>query len=211
MYKFSFKIRHKNCWETALSINFPKHHITVVDIQSIDPKEKQYLYYINGNNKKFDFIIKDIEKSKGYKFVKEIERSKDTLLLLVVLYQTSYIQNIIQKYNAFFIDLHTVYNGFEYWHLGIINKDIIPTMVEELRKMGKMKFLYLGEVDFAHRLLAKQQKKVFNLAFESGYYNIPRNTTISKIAKSLKLNSSTVGEHLVKAENKLINMMAKKL
>ncbi|MEK6808383.1 MAG: helix-turn-helix domain-containing protein, partial [Nanoarchaeota archaeon] len=161
--------------------------------------------------KKFNFIIKHIEKSKGYKFIKEIERSEDTLLLLVVLYQTSYIQNLIQKSNAFFIDLHTVYSCFEYWHVGIINRDIIPTMIEELRKMGKMRVLYLGEVDFAHRLLSKQQKKVFNLAFESGYYNIPRNTTISKIAKSLKLNSSTVGEHLIRAENKLINMVAKKL
>ncbi|MBI2655249.1 hypothetical protein HYX06_02380 [Candidatus Woesearchaeota archaeon] len=51
MYKFSFKIRHKNCSETALSIRFPKHYITVFDIQSRNPKEKQYLYNITGNEK----------------------------------------------------------------------------------------------------------------------------------------------------------------
>lgn len=87
MYKLSFKVRHKGCFETGLSIKFPKHHITVFDIQSTHPKEKQYLYYIHGDAKKFDNIISYLRKSHGYKWVKEIERSKAALLLLVVLYQ----------------------------------------------------------------------------------------------------------------------------
>ncbi len=57
MYKFSFRIKHKKCAETELSIKFPKHHITVLDIQARDQKKKQYLYYIKGNAKEFDKII----------------------------------------------------------------------------------------------------------------------------------------------------------
>lgn len=57
MFKFSFKIRHGECSETGLSIKYPEHHITVVDIQSTHPKEKQYFYYITGNEKDFDAIF----------------------------------------------------------------------------------------------------------------------------------------------------------
>ena len=211
MYRFSFKIRHKGCYETGCSIKFPKHNITVIDIQSLSSREKQYFYYITGNPKQFDSIIKYLKKSKGYKLIKETERSKDTLLLLVVLNQASYIQNIIQKYNGFLIDLHTVLDGYEYWHVGVLDKSFINKMLKELRKMGDLKTLHIGEVDFVNRLLSEQQKKIFSYAHEQGYYNIPRKTTIAKIATALKLNASTVGEHLLKAENKIINSMAKKL
>ena len=211
MYKLSFKVKHKGCFETGLSIKFPKHHITVADIQSTHPKEKQYFYYITGDSTKFDSIISYLKKSKGYKLTKEIERSKDTLLLLVVLYQTGYIQNIIQEYHGFFIDLHTVSEGYEYWHIGVVDRESIDKMLKKFEKMGKLKILYIGQVDFANTLLSKQQKKVFMFTYEKGYYEIPRKTTLAKIAKSLKLNPATVGEHLLKAENKLIHSMAKKL
>ena len=211
MHRFSFKIRHSGCYETGCSIKFPKHSITVIDIQSLSPKEKQYFYYITGSPKQFDPIIKYLKKSKGYKLIKETERSDDTLLLLVVLYQSSYIQNVIQKYHGFLIDLHTVSEGYEYWHVGVVDKESINKMLKELGKMGDLKVLYVGEVDFGYRLLSEQQKKIFLFAYEQGYYSIPRKTTIAKIAKVLKLNSSTAGEHLLKAENKIINSMARKL
>ncbi|MBI1936305.1 helix-turn-helix domain-containing protein [Candidatus Woesearchaeota archaeon] len=211
MFKFSFRIRHKNCSETALSIKFPKYHITVFDIQSRNRREKQYLYSITGNEKYFDEITAYLKKLKNYKLVKEVERNKESLVLLVILDQKSYIQNIIQKYNSFFIDLHTVYEGYEYWHVGIFDRNLIEPMRKDLKKMGDLEALYIGEVDFAHTLLSEQQKKIFNFAFENGYYEIPRKTTIAKISKALKLNHATAGEHLLKAENKIITSMARKV
>lgn len=211
MYRFSFKIQHRDCSETGLSIAFPKHHITVFDIQSKNPTEKQYFYHITGNPRDFDAIIVYLHGSKTYKVTKEIERTKDTLLLLVVLKQPRFIQNIIQQHHGFFIDLHTVHGGHEYWHVGAADKNAIRIMQEEIRKVGEMKTLYLGKVDFGHTLLSQQQKRVFSHAFEWGYYEQPRKTTIAKIAKALKLNPATVGEHLLKAENKLIHAMAKRV
>ncbi len=210
MYKLSFKARH-DCYETRLTVRFPKHHITVVDIQSRNPKVKQYLYYINGDNKKFDKILSYLRKSKGYKLAREIERSKDTMLLLVVLRQKSYIQNIIQKYNGFFIELHTCYEGWEKWHVGVVSRKSIDNMLNELKKIGEIKTLYIGQAEFANSMLSKQQQKVFSYAHEQGYYNVPRKTTIAKIAGALKLSTSTAGEHLLKAENKIISSMAKRL
>lgn len=211
MYKFSFRIKHKNCAETGLSVKFSKHHITVLDIQAKDPKKKQYLYYIKGNAKEFDKIIEYLQKTKTYKLAKEIERSKDTLVLLVILYQTGYIQNTIQEYNGFFIDLHTVSKGYEYWHVGVIERETIEKMRKELKKVGKLETLYIGKVDFAQHLLSPQQKKIFQYAYQQGYYELPRGITIAKIASLLDLTPATVGEHLLKAENKLIRAIAEKV
>lgn len=211
MYKFSFRIKHKNCAETGLSIKFPKHHVTVLDIQARDPKKKQYLYHIKGNAKEFDKIIKYLQKAKAYKLTKEVERSKDTLVLLVILYQTGYIQNTIQKYNGFFIDLHTVEEGYEYWHVGFIERETIEKIRKELKKVGKIETLYIGKVDFSQHILSPQQKKIFQYAYQQGYYELPRKTTIAKIASLLDLTPATVGEHLLKAENKLMKATAEKL
>ncbi len=211
MYRFSFRIQHKNCAETGLSIKFPKQHITVLDIQAKDPKKKQYLYYVKGNQREFDKIIEYLQRSKTYKVTKEIERTKDSLVLLVVLYQAGYIQNTIQKYNGFFIDLHTVSGGYEYWHVGCVERQTIEKMRKDLKKAGKVETLYIGNVDFSQHLLSEQQKGVFDYAYERGYYEIPRKTTIAKIAQALQLSHATVGEHLVKAENKMIHAMAKRI
>ncbi|MBI5389667.1 helix-turn-helix domain-containing protein [Candidatus Woesearchaeota archaeon] len=211
MHRFSFKIRHRGCAESTFSTAFPKHHITVVDIQSRSPKEKQYFYYISGPPKEFDAIIKHLQNSKGYKLTREIERSSDTLLLLVVLHQQAYVQNIIQKYNGFFLEHHTVYGGYEYWHVGVLDRTAIQKMKKEIEKLGELKALYIGEVDFAPALLSSQQKKVFQSAYDQGYYKTPRKTTIVRIAKVLKLNPSTAGEHLLKAENKVISSVAKRI
>ena len=209
MYRFSFKIKHNNCEETKLSIDFPKHYISVIDIQSKNPKDKQYLYHISGDSKYFDKIKSYLNNSRYYKLVKEIERTKN--ILIVVLHQKSYIQNIIQENNGFFIDLHTVYDGYESWHVGVVEKYSIERMRKELSKLGKLKVLSIGEVNFYQPLLTKQQEKIFVLAHKSGYYKIPRKTTIKQIAHELKLSPSTVGEHLIKSEIKLINSAANKI
>ncbi|MDO8481122.1 MAG: helix-turn-helix domain-containing protein [Nanoarchaeota archaeon] len=211
MYKFSFKIRHRGCAETGLSVKYPKHYITVIDIQSRNPKEKQYFYYITGKRSGFDGMLRHLKTSKPYKLTKEIERSKDKLLLLVVLNQSGYVQNTIQKYNGFLIDHHTVFGGYEYWHVGVLDRKSIIPMKQELQKAGDVKTLYIGEVEFAHSLLSPQQRKVFLHAFEHGYYEIPRKTTVAEMAKALGLNSATVGEHLMKAENKAVSSVARKL
>jgi predicted DNA binding protein len=211
MYKFSFRIKHRNCSETELSKKFPKHHITVLDIQASDPKKKQYIYHISGNAKDFDKIVTYIRKAKAYRLTKEIERSKESLVLLVILHQIGYIQNTIQKHNGFFIDLHTVSEGYEYWHIRVIERETIEKMRKELKRAGKLETLYIGKVDFAEHLLSPQQKKTFSYAYEQGYYELPRKTTIAKIAKVLERTPATVGEHLLKAENKIIKAMAEKV
>jgi hypothetical protein len=53
--------------------------------------------------------------------------------------------------------------------------------------------------------LSSRQREVFRLARTSGYYDHPRRTSADELAEELGLSSSTVHEHLRKAEAKLLS------
>lgn len=52
--------------------------------------------------------------------------------------------------------------------------------------------------------LTDSQQDILETAVELGYYDIPRETTYEEIGKELGLTAATVGEHLRKAEAKLV-------
>jgi hypothetical protein len=53
--------------------------------------------------------------------------------------------------------------------------------------------------------LSSRQREVFHLAQTSGYYDHPRRTNADELADELGVSSSTVHEHLRKAEAKLLS------
>jgi hypothetical protein len=98
---------------------------------------------------------------------------------------------------------------------------------------GKIKFCYLGNArqvgEFLERInafgirykvvlltdanfspdsplnkLTEKQKKVLIAAYRLGYYEIPRRINSERLAEKLKIGSSTLGEHLRKAERRLL-------
>ena len=98
---------------------------------------------------------------------------------------------------------------------------------------GKIKFCYLGNArqvgEFLKRInafgirykvvlltdanfspdsplnkLTEKQKKVLIAAYRLGYYDIPRRINSERLAEKLNIGSSTLGEHLRKAERSLI-------
>lgn len=52
--------------------------------------------------------------------------------------------------------------------------------------------------------LSRRQRQVFTMAFERGYYELPRETTMVEIADDLGIDRRTVEEHRRRAERKLL-------
>lgn len=59
-------------------------------------------------------------------------------------------------------------------------------------------------LDDALPTLTERQREVLQIAFEGGYYEIPRRTTTEAIATAVGVERRTAEEHLRRAENKLI-------
>jgi predicted DNA binding protein len=65
----------------------------------------------------------------------------------------------------------------------------------------------LGGYDGGERPLAEltdRQREVVESAYEAGYYEVPREATATEVAAELDLDSSTVVEHLQRAERNLM-------
>ena len=64
--------------------------------------------------------------------------------------------------------------------------------------------------DFNHRdqpldALTARQREVIQVAFDSGYFDVPRAASTETVAAELELDASTVSEHLQRAERNLLS------
>ncbi|WP_255171612.1 helix-turn-helix domain-containing protein [Natrononativus amylolyticus] len=57
--------------------------------------------------------------------------------------------------------------------------------------------------------LTSRQREVFVLAYERGYYELPRETTMVDIAATLEIDRRTAEEHRRRAERKLLGALAR--
>jgi predicted DNA binding protein len=107
-------------------------------------------------------------------------------------------------------------DGVERWTLFTHNdRHEIQTALDEVRdaEAAKIELVGISEVDTRanegtlplYRLSARQ-REVFQLARQSGYYAHPKETTASDLAEDLGVTTSTVHEHLHKAEQKLLDL-----
>lgn len=55
--------------------------------------------------------------------------------------------------------------------------------------------------------LTPRQREVLDVAFDRGYYDVPRHASTSEIAAELGLDDSTVSEHLQRAEHNLLKAL----
>lgn len=103
--------------------------------------------------------------------------------------------------------------GYEYWEIASHKKNILGQFLKKLEEQNyehleilKFKNVKLNNIYFPAIApgLTEKQKQVFELAVEQGYYNIPKKTDLTKLAKTMKMSISTYQEHLKRAEAKII-------
>lgn len=63
---------------------------------------------------------------------------------------------------------------------------------------------YRPRTDELSTILTDRQREVLGVAVEEGYYEEPRQTTHQEIASAVGLTAGTVGEHLRKAEERIL-------
>jgi predicted DNA binding protein len=95
--------------------------------------------------------------------------------------------------------------GREHWEVGLARREEGKAIVEAVSALGDDLIVEaLVRDTLADLRLSEGQSRVLRAAVDGGYYEFPRRTSPTKLAKQLRLAKSTVIEHLHKAEAKVI-------
>lgn len=89
------------------------------------------------------------------------------------------------------------------------SQETIRDMIRNFEDAGIVPDLHrLGEYDGGQRTLESltdRQLEILQTAYDMGFYDLPRETTMDDIADEIGIDSSTVAEHLQRAERNLLS------
>jgi predicted DNA binding protein len=179
---------------------------------------------------------KDIERIRAHPLVKEVDILMDqpnTVLMKVVSKYEAMTYKVLHQTNVTMVESPITRDGVDSEILlANSHKDmseLITRMREQedynevrLKKKRYVKkedanslnvFSTSGFFDLkaAKELLSEKQLKIFKLACDYGYYEMPKKITIEQMAQRSGISQSTLAEHLRKAETKLLPILWKVL
>jgi len=113
--------------------------------------------------------------------------------------------------------------GKETWRIIAANKRHLTEVFNRLRSLGPVDlisvktlkampiFMDSPEINLLSNSLTEKQISSLNIAYEKGYYDIPRKNTLDDLAEETGVNKSTFSEHIRRAENKFVEHFIKLL
>lgn len=146
------------------------------------------------------------------------ERMAATLFVRAQLTEFTPLQTLL--YEGYLpIGPTTLENGRECFDLLLSDRDELSKAVELLEEFGAVGIERISR-DFSRQVLPSaagwqellssfppRQREVLNVAFERGYYEIPRETTLEEVADEIGITKTTASNHLRKAERRVIGFL----
>jgi len=189
---------------------------------SFDPKTNTTyspeFHTLWGETKQIKKFISAIKNDKNIQNV-EVEGNKLFLVEVVRRKIPVTIRTNLQQKVIWTKPIHINQKGEEYWEIASWDKKYIINFIHETKKISKYVILQsikqtkFKDIYYTRLLpnLSDKQKQAITIAFQQGYYNVPRKTDFAKLAKISKLSVSTYREHLRKAEKKLLPDLIRQL
>ena len=144
------------------------------------------------------------------KRVKYLEINENTMYLI----ETSKDKPVSQFTKRMFFVKPVVIGtkGYEYWEIASHKKEELNRFIEKVEPLCQefellsIKDTKLNKVYFPKVLpqLTDLQKQSLELAIQNGYYEIPKKTSLRKLAKLMNISLATYQRHLQKAESKVM-------
>lgn len=210
MWLLRLKIKH-NC---TIGNRCKKFQVISYSIPLGNWKEKNFSFTserhtLEGNPENIKNFFKDIKKDVR---VKNLEISGNTMFFIgkgkEKIPSSFYNQKMFFP-KPVFVDKQ----GFEYWEVASYEKIMLSKFFQLLKRqkyqcleMLQFKNIKLDNIYFPAIApnLTEKQRRVFELAVENGYYDIPKRTDLKRLAHAMKISLATFQEHLKRAEAKVI-------
>ena len=181
-------------------------------------------YDLNEENKKGKILTSSLhqmigDKNSVKKFISDLKRDKRTEHIEVnentlFLIESSKNKPVSQFTKRMFFVKPVVIGtkGYEYWEIASHKKEELNRFIEKVEPLCQefellsIKDTKLNKVYFPKVLpqLTDLQKQSLELAIQNGYYEIPKKTSLRKLAKLMNLSLATYQKHLQKAESKVM-------
>lgn len=206
MFEAKFKLKHKGCWTNGLN-KFKSQFITHNTV-SLTENFVQDITEVSLFSRSEAIKIKNYFKNNKLIKKTEILEENDKKLLIQIFTDTSKIKSIVHTVlmNKCFVSKKVpLVDSWEIWTIAAPRKTAIKNTIEEVKKVGSFKLLYIKKSTLDGFNLSANQEKILNLAISSGYYAWPRKISLQNLAKRLNLSKATLAEHLRKAESKVMN------
>ncbi|MHA2207859.1 MAG: helix-turn-helix domain-containing protein [Candidatus Thorarchaeota archaeon] len=168
-----------------------------------------------GDEEAIKDYIKGLESSPSIKEVNILHRSQDAYWTRVVhrLNRASIHETILDSGCMTRLPI-VVENGLQYHTVLAPSQDTLSTLIRSLRKgfphVRIRRLRSQPKASFRVALTEKQQE-AFLLAFQSGYYEMPRKSRIDKMCKKLGIKRVAMQERLRRAERRIISEFAETL
>lgn len=165
---------------------------------------------LEGDKRNVGSFITDIKKDKR---VLNLEIDKNTLFFIGKSKGTKIPSSFYNPKMFFPKPVFVDKQGYEFWEIASWDRSVLTNFLSKLKKQRDMeikmlsfKDTRLNDVYFPSVMppLTEKQKRVFELAVEEGYYDIPKRTDLKKLSKLMKISLATFQEHLKRAEAKII-------
>lgn len=106
--------------------------------------------------------------------------------------------------NCFLMSASSGNDGYIEWKLLAGKEDSLSRLIQKLKEFGCEVDLVTSRRLNKKRMLTGRQEEIIRIALMEGYYDIPKRTSINKLATSFNVAPSTLAEIIQRAERKII-------
>ncbi len=169
------------------------------------------LFEIDGTS-----TVELVEKLKKIKEVKRVyfARSSPNKSLVMIILKSPRFCKIARNSNAFCVSCpynSLVTDGKVEWDLLVNDESDREKLIHELELNGEVGNAKRVENALREEALTSRQREILLAAIQMGYFDFPRKTGLTELAKSLNIRPSTLSEIIRLAESKIAKAYAWKL
>lgn len=213
MYAASFEVRH-GCTVGVLSQELPRLRILHWCVNNRD------VFQASGPREDVEVFRQRVEEGFGFRHGSILGES---VLLITERCEcepaggAGTVLGAVEEAGAWDIPPIVYQEGWESWRVLAWNEASMKALFQKVRELGEFRLVSLRPVDnvqiekmmlvpasdiFAG--LTDRQTEVLVLGLQHGYYSVPAETRIDRLAEGVGVSPSTLSEHLRKAETRIL-------
>lgn len=161
------------------------------------------LIEINATDEEIDKIIEDIKRNEHICKV-DISPSPDGGVLGSIVTKKCVACQALTGSKCFLTSAKTKNDGYVEWKLITGEEGSLIELMNKLEKTGcEVEVRKVTQLTKRGHL-TKRQEEIVRIAFEKGYYDLPKKITIEMLAKIFQISQSTLAEILQRGERKIM-------